>query len=921
MKKGLSLILIIAIVLLAFPVNILAMVQPKEIELHSPVAIYEGNNFGEFLGVTTGNALVYYDESDGWYYANTWMGTKWVRLDSTLVTIDIQTYTYLYSDKNASNPIKMISPQTVYVASSEDNWVQIQVDEEFYWIKTNFHAEKTDFENLKVDGIDILDTAIKGSENFGVDDRFYLLFANAESEFVNLEYVYDKDNKIYELYQYNDITEDYDILVNSGDEIKLNLISDIDGKYSVNLKLIEIKKGNRYGTTQYYRINTNYDGNESDPEPQYIELLKQTDLYVNQESQPDMFLAPQTVLVIEEGVEGWYLISTGVGDRWVNINFDSIFGDPVEEPEPQYLELIKQTDMYESKDAEPEGYLAPQTVLVVEEGVEGWYLISTGVGDRWVNINFDSIFGDPVEEPEPQYLELIKQTDMYESKDAEPEGYLAPQTVLVVEEGVEGWYLISTSVGDRWVNINFDSIFGDPVEEPESQYLELIKQTDIYEFKDAEPEGYLAPQTVLVVEEGVEGWYLISTSVGDRWVNINFDSIFGDPVEEPESQYLELIKQTDIYEFKDAEPEGYLAPQTVLVVEEGVEGWYLISTSVGDRWININFDSTFDVSVDEPQYLELIKQTDIYISKDTEPDGYLAPQTVLVVEEGVEGWYLISTSIGDRWVNINFDSQIVNTYIEIFERKDIYMNIDDVNPIGYLEPQVLRVLNQNGDWYLVVTSVGDRWINLTYTTTYFIADLEVIYQYETTQRYDLYLTMYSEEPDGFIEGQILNVVEEVDNWRKVETSIGYRWINLTYTSIYDEWSFIDSGVDETRIGTLEITETEDIFLQKDDIDPVGCLNPQIVQVKQIVGDWYEIYTWEGYRWLNPILDSVYNNEVTDSGNISYIQLYSSKDAYTQVNDLQSVGILEAGTYEVLENQEDGWTKVVSEIGNVWIFLE
>ncbi|MBP1156941.1 MULTISPECIES: hypothetical protein [unclassified Paenibacillus] len=160
------------------------------------------------------------------------------------------------------------------------------------------------------------------------------------------------------------------------------------------------------------------------------------------------------------------------------------------------------------------GTVSAQTVHVM--AVWGNYLeIDTWLGPKWILPKHPVVF-DVVRD---QYdLRLPSATPMYDITDAEtkPAAELSPQTVKAYERSQDGWYLIQTWLGPKWVNpaINIPQ---NTVKETGT--VKLSKQRTLYQYPNSESRamGALAPQTITYFEKA-DGWVRIKSWLGDAWV-------------------------------------------------------------------------------------------------------------------------------------------------------------------------------------------------------------------------------------------------------------------------------------------------------------------------------------------------------------------------------------------------------------------
>ncbi|MGD6856642.1 M23 family metallopeptidase [Bacillus infantis] len=164
---------------------------------------------------------------------------------------------------------------------------------------------------------------------------------------------------------------------------------------------------------------------------------------------------------------------------------------------------------------------------------------------------------------------------------------------------------------------------------------------------------------------------------------------------------LAVTKEIPLYDEADltAESGASLSPQTVTVLEERSNGWYKIETWLGDKWIapnGIKADLTFSTRIfNEPSYLK-------------SAGASLSPQTITILDKRTDGWWLVKTWLGDKWIAPNGITLLL---------KDTYTIYNDASfsssTGASLTPQTVTAINQKADgWWQVKTWLGNKWINV-----------------------------------------------------------------------------------------------------------------------------------------------------------------------------------------------------------------
>ncbi|MEG8980404.1 hypothetical protein CN383_11220 [Priestia megaterium] len=331
------------------------------------------------------------------------------------------------------------------------------------------------------------------------------------------------------------------------------------------------------------------------------------------------------------------------------------------------LKVTKKENLYDSPSftAKIPGAIAPQTVDVLEQKSNGWYKISTYLGAKWIV-------------PNGEKYTLTANTTLYDQPDFTSKNYgaLAPQTVTVINKRSNGWMQIKSYVGEKWIA-------------PEGEKYTLTANTMLYDQPDFFSKNYgaLAPQTVTVINKRSNGWMQIKSYVGEKWIA-------------PDGVKLVITKNTGLYNNPTLlDPaKSTIAPQTVTVIDATGDGWYKIKTWIGDKWVapdGEKYKSTKDlVLYDQPSFT----------SKNY---GKIGPQTVTVLERRSDGWVKIKSWAGEKWIAPDGITLQLKNKTAIFDQAAFTSKI-----AGYLAPQSVKVVDARNDgWYKIVTWLGEKWVN------------------------------------------------------------------------------------------------------------------------------------------------------------------------------------------------------------------
>jgi len=214
--------------------------------------------------------------------------------------------------------------------------------------------------------------------------------------------------------------------------------------------------------------------------------------------------------------------------------------------------------------------------------------------------------------------------------------------------------------------------------------------------------GAFDPQTVNIISQQGDGWALIRTWRGNFWVYVRDNLRF-------------LTQPMPIFDRIGGRAAGTIPPQLVRVLsQEGT--WLQISTWLGPRFVNIQGMPVApepEPPVEPPtppptpgqtgpHYIPWRFATYLEPNFRTTIQDFYNPQTVDIVQAREDGWAQIATWRGDRWVYL--------TDNRLFIDRDVTLHNTPGGPVvARLNSQVVRILDQDGDWFQISTWLGPRW--------------------------------------------------------------------------------------------------------------------------------------------------------------------------------------------------------------------
>lgn len=157
-------------------------------------------------------------------------------------------------------------------------------------------------------------------------------------------------------------------------------------------------------------------------------------------------------VLLKENVEiaaksgDWYKIKYGKGYGWIKRGTKNLTLLPYM-PIISSLKINYDVNLYDQPTISKKQTrsIVPQTVKVMKKSENGWYLINTTLGAKWVYIN-----------PRPlKYLQVPKVVNLYNKPSAsvKSSGKITPRKVKVFVDRGDGWYQISTNSGAKWIQI------------------------------------------------------------------------------------------------------------------------------------------------------------------------------------------------------------------------------------------------------------------------------------------------------------------------------------------------------------------------------------------------------------------------------------------------------------------------------------
>ncbi|WP_198850859.1 glycosyl hydrolase [Alicyclobacillus sp. SO9] len=142
----------------------------------------------------------------------------------------------------------------------------------------------------------------------------------------------------------------------------------------------------------------------------------------------------------------------------------------------------------------------------------------------------------------------------------------------------------------------------------------------------------------------------------------------------------------------------------------------------------------------------------------------------------------------------------------------------------YIDPQWVNVYRQTGNWYQIQTTLGPRWIQTPYVNhTLTLSHYSQLYTNPTLLS----------AVGGGVSPQTVHVIKSDIDWVEIQTWLGPKWLFLPQLR-----------------NELTVTSRTTLYGSADRSSVTyGTISPQSVNVLKGTGNWYEIQTWAGPKWI------------------------------------------------------------------------
>ncbi|KGP89863.1 hypothetical protein N780_09430 [Pontibacillus chungwhensis BH030062] len=384
-------------------------------------------------------------------------------------------------------------------------------------------------------------------------------------------------------------------------------------------------------------------------------------------------------------------------------------------------------------------------------------------------------------------------------------------------------------------------------------------------------------ELVFVVEETKKNIPLQTIEIGQDSVSMNLGDI------------QELTAKVSPSDATNKELTWRSDTPSVVDVQNGMA----IAVSEGTATITV---TNHEGSIDDSIQVEVGERTEVYKVY----DGQEFMKDLTDQEEAVNyartlehGKVLEEDSLDLIWEKEKDES----TELELGERATLYGEPSYLSTTyGTLSPQKVAALQkkENG-WYKVKTYLGEKWVAPEGMTV------------KVEGEWSLYNepTITSESVGVVKNQEVIAIGAKSDGWLKINTPTGDRWLNQM--------------IKKTPERELNLIERTVLYGQPDESSTTyGSLSPQSVTVVDQNGDWYQINTYLGQKWVLVKEPQLSSDEETTS-TLKTIQLEERVKLYKESNYMsETYGTLSPQEVSVVEEKSNGWVKIDTYLGQKWV---
>ncbi len=254
--------------------------------------------------------------------------------------------------------------------------------------------------------------------------------------------------------------------------------------------------------------------------------------------------------------------------------------------------------------------------------------------------------------------------------------------------------------------------------------------------------------------------------------------------------------------------------------------------------------------------------------------------------------------------NYPLEIQTINQKLTLLENTPIYNNpYPNSTKVNTLQPQVVTATKKMGNWYLINTWIGPKWINPTNVVIGEVKKVnkKIILTHQTSL-YDL--PSEQTRRANSLQPQAVTAIAEWNGWYQIETWIGPKWIKPT------------RAIDGVKSISERVTLTKQTHLYNLPVETTkraDSLLPQTVTAFEEWNGWYHIQTWIGSKWIKPTDAMVGVKSISESVEITgLVYLYDLPFDHARTNSVLAPQTVTA------DQEWNGWYRIETWLGPKWV---
>lgn len=107
----------------------------------------------------------------------------------------------------------------------------------------------------------------------------------------------------------------------------------------------------------------------------------------------------------------------------------------------------------------------------------------------------------------------------------------------------------------------------------------------------------------------------------------------------------------------------------------------------------------------------------------SEPDfyskktGFYSPQTIEFSETNGDGWGRVEINDIPHWVYFEKNLRLIDRYTPVYNNKG------DAEPADIIQPQIIEIIEQDGNWVQIITWLGPKWLEFNSKSPHVLLDV------------------------------------------------------------------------------------------------------------------------------------------------------------------------------------------------------